>query len=251
MTPIGHFMCAAAVAGCSDVTSKRETSYSFLYYAIFLALFGIFAAVLSPGKWAMYFHDWAGNIALLYFFFAWRKDGGKKGAFVLLLIGGQVLSAYTHAFDSIFLWRDGFVPEGFYRPHNILHTPLAIVVVPLIALIPVRLIVKNVSLRLAYFSMVLGYLMHVVADSVTYDYPLYLLWPVNDFSASLVSLFRGPDSVSAWLGNPLYLFETGSAANTDGYIVYKAELFVNAALAFLFGVKCAYARLLGEKKDGG
>ena len=245
MTPVGHFMCEAALAGNIDLTTERETLFCFAYYAFFLIVFSITASILPPGTWAMYLHDWFGNAALIFFILYWGRKDARRQSFVCLLIGGQILSAYTHMFDVIALRLTGSIPEGMWRPHNILHTPLAALVVPLVAAPVVKLFMRGIGFGRVYFFLLLGYLLHVFADTITYGYGIYILWPLSSFKVSLAWFFQRPGAGSSFLGNPLYIFQPPTVENVDGFIVYKAEVAVNMLLAALFAVKCAARRLMG------
>jgi len=245
MTPIGHFMCASAVAGNIDLTTERETNLCFAYYLFFLVSFWIVSAPFVPGKWAMYFHDQFGNAALLFFLLYWGRKDARKQAFVCLLIGGQILSAYTHAFDVIILKLLGHIPAGMWRPHNILHTPVAALFVPFIFLPLIKLLFRRVGWLQAYFMLTLGYFLHIFADTITYTYQVYPLWPVSSYHLSLIGFFQRPDAVAGtFIGNPLYIFERSTQENIDGFIVYKAEVAINLLLAILFYIKCASRRIL-------
>ncbi len=237
-------MCEAALAGNVDLTDERETTLCFAYYFFFLIVFFALSRFLAPGTWAMHLHDWFGNAALIYFIAAWGKRDARRQLFVCLLIGGQVLSAYTHVLDVLALKFAGYIPEGMWRPHNIMHTPLAALIVPLAALPIMKIFLRKAGWASAYFFLALGYFLHVFADTITYGYPIYPLWPFFGLNASLVQFFQAPDAVSNWLGNPLYVFQPPSAANTDGFIVYKAELAINAMLAALYAIKCAARRAM-------
>ena len=246
MTPVGHFMCASAVAGNIGLITERETWYCFAYYAFFLVVFLILALILVPGKWGMYTHDWFGNVALIFFLFYWGRAADKrKRCFVCLLIGTQILSGYTHTFDMLALKVLGQIPSGMWRPHNILHTPLAAIVVPLIALPLVSFLMKRLDYKKAFFYLSIGYFLHIFADTITYNYQIYPLWPVSSFHVALVDFIQRPDVVSSqFLGAPLYIFEGATKENVDGFIVYKAELLVNLLLVALFLIKVLSRRLL-------
>lgn len=244
MTPIGHFMCASAVAGNVDLLERRETVFCFGYYFLFLTVFAIFAIFTPPGKWAMYLHDQAGNLALLFFLIFWSRKDEAKQSFVCLLIGGQILAAYTHLFDWFSLKLLGEIPVGMWRPHNILHTPLMALIVSAVAAPIVGLLVKGLGYKRTFFFLLIGYLLHIFVDSITYDFGLYLLWPFDSFKISVISFFQSPDAASGFLGNPLYVFEESTVENIDGFIVYKAEVFVNLVLATLFFLKCLVKNFL-------
>lgn len=239
-------MSASAVAGTVELTTERETAWCFGWYAFFLATFAVLARFFVPGIWAMHLHDSFGNAALLFFLLSWSRKDRRRQLFVCLLLGGQVLAAYTHIFDVIVLNLAGAIPEGMWRPHNILHTPLAAIVVSLVATPLVRLVLRAVAFREAFFFLLVGYAMHIVMDAITYAYPVYLLWPASPWSASLVSVFQQPDAVSRWLGNPLYVFAEPGVENIDGYIVYRSEVAVNLLLAALVAVKAIARRILGR-----
>lgn len=244
MTPIGHFISASAVAGTVDLTTERETIWCLAYYGLFLAAFAILARLFSPGPWAMHLHDAFGNAALIFFLIAWCRKGRRQQYFLCLLIGGQVLSAYTHAFDALALTLTGAVPEGMWRPHNVLHTPFAAAVVSLAGAGLIRFFLRETTFRGAFFFLALGYALHIAMDTLTYAYPIYPLWPISSFHGSLAGLFQQPDCASAWLGRPLYVFSKPDAANVDGFIVYASEVAVNGLLAALFFSRRLCARLL-------
>jgi hypothetical protein len=245
-------MCASAVAGSVDLLDEKETNLCFAYYGIFLIVFAMLTQFYAPGKWAMYVHDQAGNAALLFFLLYWGLKDGRRQLFVCLLIGGQVLSAYTHMFDVIFLHIAGYVPEGMWRPHNIMHTPLAGFLIPLAVLPLARLVFRRAGILGCYFMMTLGYFLHIFADTVTYDYQVYVFWPFSGWSFTLISVFQRPDIISsAFLGNPLYIFEKSTAENVDGFIVYRAEVAVNIFLAALFYVKAIVKRVLAAGTKNG
>ncbi len=89
-----------------------------------------------------------------------------------------------------------------------------------------------------------GYVLHILMDTMTYQYGIYVLWPLSDIRWSLIAVFQQPDAVSRWLGNPLYMFEPPSAHNIDGFIVYMSEVALNVLLALLVAFKYASRRLL-------
>lgn len=246
MTPVGHFMCNAAVAGICDVTTERETGWCAAYYALFLAVFALGAYLFSPGRWAMHLHDWFGNAALIFFIIAWSRTDERRQSFVCILIGGQVLSAYTHVFDAIILEVIGRIPEGMWRPHNILHTPLAALLIPAIAAPLVRLFMPGLRLSRAYFFLVLGYALHVLMDTMTYHFGVYALWPLSSWNASLIDVFQQSETQHVFLGRPLYIFEQATVKNIDGFIVYASEVAINVLLIALVAVKGISRRLLGR-----
>ena len=245
MTPVGHFMCASAVAGNVGLTSEKETWCCFAYYVLFLVVFLILSLILVPGKWGMYIHDWFGNVALIFFLFFWgRAADERKRCFVSLLIGTQILSGFTHIFDVLAFKSLGYVPTGMWRPHNILHTPLAAIVIPLMALPLVSYLMKGLSYKKAYFYLSLGYFLHIFADTITYNYQIYPLWPLSSFHVALVDFFQRPDVVSSqFLGAPLYIFEGSTKMNVDGFIVYKSEVLINFLLIALFSIRVFSRRL--------
>lgn len=244
MTPIGHFISSSAVAGNADLLGKKETLYSFLYYLLFLIVFYVLTFFFQPGPWAMHLHDWAGNAALIFFIIFWTRKGEREQYFVCILIGSMILSSYTHAADVLYLTATGAIPEGMWRPHNILHTPLAALVIPALFTPLVALIMKNKGWLKIFFYLCAGYFLHIICDTITYDYRIYPFWPAGDYSFSLVSFFQQPDAVSRWLGSPLYVFSAPDVKNIDGFIVYRAEILINALLMALFALKSISNRVL-------
>jgi hypothetical protein len=247
MTPIGHFACAAAVAGNIDLLAERETIWGLSYYVLFLVVFAALAFFLTPGAWGMQLHDQFGNAALFFCLILWWRGSERQRLFLCVLLGGQVLAAYTHVFDRLALALTGGVPEGMWRPHVILHTPLAALVISLIAAPIVKWLLRLPGVWKTFLYLLIGYGLHIFADTITYRFPIYVLWPFSDFHGSLAALFSPPDAVSRWLGNPLSLFSPPSAENSDGFIVYWAEPLVIGLLAVLFFLRSVSRRLLGPR----
>lgn len=246
MTPIGHFICSSAVAGNIDLLEKKEVGFCFLYYLLFFAVFWASVYFLSPGHWVMQLHDQFGNLALLFFLIFWLRKDEKRQYFVCVLIGSQILAAYTHVFDGLALKLLGEIPDGMWRPHNILHTPLAGLVISLVVLPLLAKIMRNRSYRKIYFYLVLGYFLHIFTDTITYNYQIYPFWPLSGLHFSLISFFQAPDAVSRFLGNPLYIFSPPSVENIDGFIVYRAEVLINILLGLLYVIKLTSARILAS-----
>ena len=91
----------------------------------------------------------------------------------------------------------------------------------------------------------LGYFLHIFADTATYNYQIYPLWPLSSYSFAVVDFFQRSDAViGSFLGNPLYIFEKSTKENIDGFIVYKAEVLINLLLAALFYIRCIWRRLV-------
>ena len=105
---------------------------------------------------------------------------------------------------------------------------------------------KNRNYKQLYFFLSLGYWLHIFADTITYNYQIYPLWPFSSFHFALIDFFQRPDAVSRWLGNPLYVFSKPSQENIDGFIVYRSEVLINILLAALFYIKCISRRLLRQ-----
>jgi hypothetical protein len=248
MTPIGHFACTAAVAGNIDLLSERETVGCLAFYVLFLAVFAALAQFLAPGTWAMQLHDQFGNAALVALLILWWRGEERQRLFLCLLIGAQVLSAYTHVFDRVVLAWWGAVPEGMWRPHTILHPPLAAFAISLAAAPLLNWLLGLRGVWRTFFFLVVGYLLHIFADTITYHFQVYPFWPVSSLHGSLAASFMAPDSVSRWLGNPLYVFSAPSAANIDGFVVYRAEPVIIGLLAALFLAKMISKRLV-RKSD--
>jgi len=251
MTPIGHFASSAFIAGNIDLLEKKETIFCFSYYFLFLVVFYFLTLLFAPGPWAMYLHDWFGNAALLFFLIFWIRKDERRQYFVCLLIGSQILSAYTHAFDVLWLKLTGAIPEGMWRPHNILHTPLAALAIPLIVTPVAGWIMKNKNWARIFFYLTAGYFLHIICDTITYNFQIYPVWPLSDYHFSLVSFFQQPDAVSSWLGNPLYVFSAPNLKNIDGFIVYRAEVLINLLLMMLYFMKIISGKILPFATEAG
>lgn len=240
MTPIGHFASCAVATGLLRLTTTRETLLLLGYYVLFLVAFAVTTSFVAPGHWAMHFYDWFSNVAGLVLLVLWLRAEPRRQLALAIFIGALLLAAFTHVFDRLFLLFAPALPQGRWRPHLFMHTPVFAVAycalwTPLVAL-AMR---TRVSWGL-WLALVFGYVLHIFGDAITYDFPIYWLWPVHDVHSSLAVFFQPPGVRTAWLGNPAYVVAPPSVLNPEGWVVYKAEFLVNALLVAAYGFTLAF-----------
>ena len=125
MTPIGHFTSSAVVAGSAGLLKPREVFLSLAYYVFFLIVFAILTANIAPGMWGMQVYDTFSDVPFYLLVLIWMRARPRRQLALALGIGNLILPAYSHLFDKMFLFFMDRLPEGMYRPHNILHSPMA------------------------------------------------------------------------------------------------------------------------------
>ncbi len=112
MTPIGHFMCASAVAGNAGLLEEKETNLCFAYYGFFFLRSRFSPKFCIQADGLCIFMTSSATPLLFFFLFFWGGKDRRRQLFVCLLIGGQILSAYTHMFDVIYLKFAGYIRKG-------------------------------------------------------------------------------------------------------------------------------------------
>jgi hypothetical protein len=244
LTVIGHFASVGIISGTAGVISPKVTWRIIAYYLVVMLVFVAWTHVADPRSVAALYIDWTGNLAGLLFVYLYARKGQlSERFFVAMIIGSQLLGGFSHPFDFILLKAIGHIPEGMWRPQHFWHTPLfAVAYSTLVAPLVAKLL--RVSFKQAWCALVLGYALHIVADTITYDFPIYWFWPFTDWGAfSLEAAFR-PECAGTYktFGSVLYWF--GDNANTPtglasynphwSWIIYWAEPLVNLLLAALF-----------------
>ncbi len=251
MTPIGHLTSSSVVAGSAGFLKPREMVWATAYYGLFLIVFSILRATIAPGDWGMTVYNTFSDVPFYALLILWARKERRKQLTLGIFIGGLVLAAYSHLFDKAFLLMFPDLPEGMWRPHNIFHTPLfgialSALVTPLLARI------MKMKDRLPLFAaLVLGYMLHITVDTITYQYPIYWFWPFSDYHATFITAFQQPDAVSSWLGNPFFIADMPLQSNPQGYILYWSELLLNVILLGFYwmvtGVRYLAARALAAQ----
>jgi len=239
MTPLGHFATCGLVAGMSGVVSRKTTWKVAGFYAATMIPFAVWTHFFSPGMSAMNYVDWMGNLAGLFVLaWWWRTRSPESRSLLVILVGSQLLAGFSHTGDLIMLHVAGYIPaEGMWRPHHIWHTPVFALVYCGLTAHLVSALVGLKSAGKAFLLLLLGYLLHVVGDTLTYDFPIYWLWPFSDFGAMSLAKAWMPSTDCAGFGNALYTFGASEHNPKWGFTIYTAEPLVNALLFVLFALR--------------
>jgi len=253
VTPIGHFTSSAVVGGSAGFLKPREMLWATLYYVFFLVVFSILRATIAPGDWGMTVYNTFSDVPFYALLIFWLRKERRKQLALAIGIGGLVLSCYSHLFDKAFLLFMPDLPDGMWRPHNMIHTPMfAIALSALVTPLLARLMKMKSWLPL-FAALVLGYMLHITMDTITYDYPIYWLWPFSDYHSTFITAFQQPDAVSSWLGNPFFVADMPLKSNPQGYIMYWSEPLLNAVLLAFYwmvtGVRHLTARTTAAETE--
>ncbi len=139
-----------------------------------------------------------------------------------VLFAATYISAASHAFDQV-LHDSGYVVEwhSMWRGHNLWHSPFTGIVFSfLIAIIFINFfryiskkgypeIEPNSTFNALFFASLLGYLTHIIADVITYDFQVFWLFPFHDYH------FSGEDIVNHGI-----MTEDARANKPEGTVYY-------------------------------
>jgi membrane-bound metal-dependent hydrolase YbcI (DUF457 family) len=247
MTPIGHFTSCAVASGAAGVLKPREVFIVLGYYILFLVVFQLLSGMYGPGMWGMTVYNTASDIPFYLFCLLWLRAEPRKQLTLAIFIGALILPAYSHAFDKLTLLFADALPEGMWRPHNVLHSPFAGLLLSTLATPLLCWLMKRPpGTRLAIFvGLIIGYVLHIVADTITYDYPIYWLWPFSDYHSTMITAFQAPDAVSHWLGNPYFVASPPVENNPQGYVMYQSEILLNLVTGALYALFVLFRRVAG------
>jgi hypothetical protein len=248
VTPIGHLTSSTVLAGSAGLLKPREVRWATLWYGVFLLVFAILRAYTEPAMWGMTVYNSFSDVPFYLLLIVWFRAERRKQLTLGVFIGALILAAYSHLFDKAFLLFMPQLPEGMWRPHNMIHSPFFALALSAI-FTPILGRLMKLPDRLALFAaMLIGYLMHITMDTITYHYPIYWLWPFSDYHSTFVTAFNPPDATSAahWLGNPYYVASPPVHNNPDGYVLYWSEVLINCILLvfywFVVGLRQLAAR---------
>lgn len=248
MTPIGHLTSSAVVAGSAGLLKPREMKWATAWYAFWFLAFSIAIRIWGPGMWGMHFYDTFSDVPFYLLLIIWFRSKERRRQLTLgILIGGLVLAAYSHLFDKAYLLFMDKLPEGMFRPHNMIHSPffgiaLSAIFAPLLAKL-----MKMKRVLPMFTVLVLGYMLHITMDTITYHYPIYWLWPFSDFHYTFITAFTAPDAHSAanWLGDPFFVASPPVRNNPDGYVIYWSEPLINMLLLAFYWMVIGVKQLAG------
>lgn len=203
------------------------TPFGFCSYRFALKIVGAYAASVAVGYLAfglsmnfVYFTDLVAYLIILYMLYlAWT---GRRPYLKLFMFSAAtvIVAGQSHGADHLL----GFFAEvpsmtSPLRPHNFWHSPLvALLLSALTALLLPRLLnaLRGIPERLASVELeefkpdfmpilsitYLGYLFHVFADSITYDFDVWWLFPFSDLHFSIYELGDTGKLLATDPGNP-------------------------------------------------
>ncbi len=217
MDNLNHLLFAILLITPFGISSYRFAMKALLMYGAAVAI-GYLVFDLS-----MNFVSFTGFLAyIIIFYILYMAWTGKKPFFKLFLLSLSTVfvAGQSHSADR-FLGFFTEVPSmsSPFRPHNFWHAPFfAILLSALVALILPRIlnsigeIVRNKTqfqLKkfetkfLPLFSITfLGYLFHIFADSITYDFDVWWLFPFSDVHFSLYDLANAGKLLATDVANP-------------------------------------------------
>jgi hypothetical protein len=260
MTPIGHLTSSAVLAGSAGLLKPREIKWATLWYVVFLVVFSILRATIPWGEWGLHTYDTFSDAPFYLLLILWLRPWGplakvqrgfleperRKQLTLGILIGGLVLAAYSHLFDKLFLLFVSDLPEGMWRPHNMIHSPFFGIALSALATPLIGRLMKLPDRLPIFGAMVIGYMLHISMDTITYDYPIYWLWPFSDYHMTFYSAFQAPDVSSHWLGAPYFVAARPLHSNPQGYILYWSELLINVLLLAFYWMVIGLRQLAGR-----
>ena len=237
MTVIGHLATAGVVAGTTGLIPTRTTFRLIAYYVLVMAFFVLWIHHADPKQAAALYIDWTGNIAGLYFVWKfWRGTTGQR-FFVAMLVGSQLLGGFSHPFDLLVLKINGAVPVGKWEPQNFWHTPLFALAYCLLAS-PLVWMALKIPYRRALGGLVFGYALHISMDTITYNFPIYWLWPFSGWGWAFAQAWIPETTGTATtFGAVLYRFRDTDYNPHWGWVIYQTEPLINVLLSFLFAAQ--------------
>ncbi|MGE5185941.1 MAG: metal-dependent hydrolase [Acidobacteriota bacterium] len=246
MTPIGHLTSSAVVAGSAGLLKPRELKWATLWYVVFLVVFSILRATITWGDWGMQVYDTFSDLPFYILLIVWFRSERRKQLTLGIFIGGLILACYSHLFDKAFLLVSDTLPDGMFRPHNMIHSPFFAIALSALATPLIGKLMKLPDRLPLFVALVTGYLLHITMDTITYDYPIYWLWPFSDYHATFITAFQQPDVTSHWLGNPYFIADMPLKSNPQGYILYWSELLLNCLLLGFYWLVIGLRSLAGR-----
>ena len=249
MTPIGHLTSSSVLAGSAGLLKPREMKWATIWYGVFLVVFSILRAVIGPGEWGLHTYDTFSDAPFYILLIVWFRAERRKQLTLGVFIGGLILAAYSHLFDKLFLVFVDNLPDGMWRPHNMIHSPFFGIMLSALATWPLAKLMKLPDRLPLFAAMAIGYLLHICMDTITYDYPIYWAWPFSDYHMTFYTAFHAPDVQSQWLGNPYFIADMPLKSNPQGYILYWSEILLNILLLAFYWLVVGL-KTLGARGDG-
>lgn len=243
MDALNHLLFAVLLVTPAGLSPYRLTAKMLACYAVTVSV-GYVALGLSMNLVSL--TDIIAYLLIVYIvYLAWvKKEPLLKLS--MLCIATVAIAGASHGADRVLGLFMQVPPAGSpFRPHNLWHSPLFALALSAVSgwAIPRAL---NLLSRLAHIrgmeltklsprtipvlaATYLGYLIHVFADSITYDFDVWWLFPFSDTHFSLYDLANA--------GKLLAL----DAANPWGWVFYQLTLAL-IICASVFAGLCYLAR---------
>jgi len=241
---LNHLLFAVLLVTPAGLSPYRLTARLLACYAVAVA--GAYAALGLSMSFIHVTDIVAYSIVLCILYLAWVKQKAPLKLFMLCLATVAIAGA-SHGADRVFSMFCQVPPaDSPFRPHNLWHSPLfglalsavAAFAVPRVLNLLSRLVFRARGVELPSISAkivpllaatYLGYLLHVFADAITYDFDVWWLFPFSESHYSLYDLANA--------GKLLAL----DAANPWGWAFYKLTPAL-IVCASVFALLCYLAR---------
>lgn len=250
MDILNHTITIIAAIMLMGLYSKRRG----LWLIAFLFIFELFSFWLVITKVFEPLSSFLGYLLLCILTFAavWERsrvdtlEEQVNYEKIIMIFFASFVAANSHPVDFIivFLGTTTFDKLGenrynMWRPHNLWHTPLfsliAAVVISVVLFYGMEILAKRakdekIRFRTPLLTLILvswiGYLIHILGDTLTYDFDIFYFWPFHDYSASFYDFANNGFIVSC------------PPANPDCFIYYWAmPIFAWAALILTILIK--------------
>lgn len=141
---------------------------------------------------------------------------------MIAIIFGDIASALSHGADAFLLFANLTTEAGLvehqrdvWRPHNLWHTPVFAIIASVAAMFCIfaffdwyanrtkdqmwKFRTPLPMLMLAFF---IAYYLHILGDTMTYEFPVYWFWPFSDFNISYYATANNGITVTCPPENP-------------------------------------------------
>lgn len=217
MDSLNHLLFAVLLVTPAGLSSYRLTGKIVLCYG---ATVGIGYSIFGLSMNFIHFTDLVAGLLILYILYlAWIK---KKPFFKLFMLvtATVIIAGQSHGADQLLgLFAEVPSKSCSLRPHNLWHTPIFAFLLSVIATLLIPRLLNFVRKGASKFrdvqwskfdlkfvpllaSTYLGYLLHVFADTITYDFDVWWAFPLSDINFSLYQLADAGELLAGDPTNP-------------------------------------------------